>query len=391
MQDDKIEDKAEGKPKRVIHLITKGSPFGGAQNYVYTLAASLPLSKYESIVLTGEGDDLSTRLEILGINVIRLPDLKRDLNPFAEIRAFIKLIQKLRELRPDILHTNSSKAGIFGALAGRITRVPRIIFTGHGWVSNEGRPWFIRKFFLVLHWLTISLSDRTICVSRKTKNDVSGLISVRDKTCVIYNGIQEFPLEPNESAREYLRKKSGAKVDGRESDTLWLGTIAELHHNKGLDLIITALSKITAPFHFFIIGEGHQREPLETLIKSYSLEDKVFLVGNVPDAKKYLHAFDLFTLTSRTEALPYVLLEAGFAGLPILATRVGGIPEIIDNGVTGILVRPNAEAIFEGLNHLFIQANKRAEYGTKMKSKIEKEFSLEQQISQTIKVYRGSF
>jgi len=76
MQDGKTEDKAEGKPKRVIHLITKGSPFGGAQNYVYTLAASLPLSKYESIVLTGEGDDLSTRLEILGINVIRLLDLK---------------------------------------------------------------------------------------------------------------------------------------------------------------------------------------------------------------------------------------------------------------------------------------------------------------------------
>ncbi len=371
----------------IVHLITKGSPFGGAQNYVYTLATHLPITRFKSIVLCGLGDELPQRLEAHGVTVEHIFDLKRDIDPFSEVRAFIALIKKLKELRPDILHTNSSKAGLLGALAGKFARVPRIVFTGHGWGSNEGRPWIVRKFFLLLHWTTILLSDRTICVSKKTKNDVAGLRSVRNKTCVVYNGIQEFELEEKYTARISLQ----TMFNKGDADMLWLGTIAELHRNKGLDLLIEALARITAPFQFFIIGEGEEWENLEQLIKDRELEDKVFLVGKIPDAKKYLKAFDIFTLTSRTEALPYTILEAGLAGLPILASRVGGIPEIITNGVEGVLVRPNSEDIYQALGHLFSQANKRIEYGAKLKVKVEKEFSLETQISQTIKVYAGSF
>ena len=371
----------------VVHLITKGSPFGGAQNYVYTLATNLPKDRFESIVLCGQGDELPERLEALGVHVIRLPDLKRDIDPFSEIRTFIALVKKLKELKPDILHTNSSKAGLLGAIAGRLARVPRIVFTGHAWASNENRPWIIRKFFLLLHWATILLSDRTICVSKKTKNDVAGLRSVRNKTCVVYNGMNEFEMEEKYTARISLQ----TMFNKGDADMLWLGTIAELHKNKGLDLLIEALARITVPFQFFIIGEGEERENLEQLIKDRDLESKVFLVGKIPNAKKYLKAFDIFTLTSRTEALPYTVLEAGFAGLPILASRVGGIPEIITNGQEGVLVRPNTEDIYQGLGHLFSQTNKRAEYAAKLKIKVEKEFSLEQQISQTIKVYSGNF
>jgi glycosyltransferase involved in cell wall biosynthesis len=372
---------------RVAHLITKGSPFGGAQNYVYTLASHLPKTHYESVVLSGDGDELSKRLEAKSIEVICLPDLKRDINPFAEIRAFITLIKKLKELKPDVLHTNSSKAGLLGALAGRLVRVPRIVFTGHAWASNEDRLWIIRKFFLFLHWTTILLSDRTICVSKKTKNDVAGLRSVRNKTCVVYNGISAFEMEEKYTARISLQ----TMFNKGDADLLWLGTIAELHRNKGLDLLIEALVRITAPFQFFIIGEGEEREKLEELIRRHELEEKVFLVGKIPNAKKYLKAFDIFTLTSRTEALPYTVLEAGLAGLPVLASRVGGIPEIITNGGEGVLVRPNSEDIYQALGHLFSQANKRVEYGAKLKAKVEKEFSLEQQIAQTMKVYTGNF
>jgi glycosyltransferase involved in cell wall biosynthesis len=371
----------------VVHLITKGSPFGGAQHYVYTLAENLPINRFESTVLVGQGDELPQRLETLGVRVARLLDLKRDIAPLAEVRAFITLIKTLKELRPDILHTNSSKAGLLGALAGRLARVPRIVFTGHAWASNEDRPWIIRKFFLLLHWATILLSDRTICVSKKTKNDVAGLRSVRNKTCVVYNGMSTFEMEEKYTARISLQ----TMFNKGDAELLWLGTIAELHRNKGLDLLIEALARITVPFQFFIIGEGEERENLEQLIKDRELEDRVFLVGKIPNAKKYLKAFDIFTLTSRTEALPYTVLEAGLAGLPVLASRVGGIPEIITNGQEGVLVRPNTEDIYQALGHLFSQTNKRTEYGIKLKAKVEKEFSLEQQISQTMKVYSGNF
>lgn len=373
--------------KRVVHLITKGSPFGGAQNYVYTLATNLPKDRFESIVLTGAGEELVSRLTKAGIRVENIPHLIRDINPLGEIKAFIALTRKLKELKPDVLHTNSSKAGLLGALAGRIARVPRIIFTGHGWASNEKHPWVIRKFFLILHWITILLSHRTICVSKKTKNDVSGLLAIRNKTCVVYNGIQPFEMLDRATAQAHLREATGAEA----SDALWLGTIAELHKNKGLDLIIEALRHISVPFFFFIIGGGEKTAQLKALIRDSRLENKVFLLGNIPGAKKYLKAFDIFTLTSRTEALPYTILEAGLAGLPIIASRVGGIPEIITNGVDGVLVRPNTEDIYQGLSHIISQQNKRIEYATNLSQKITKDFSLEQQINQTVNVYEGNF
>lgn len=130
---------------------------------------------------------------------------------------------------------------------------------------------------------------------------------------------------------------------------------------------------------------------LQALIQEYHLEEKVFLLGDIPDAKKYLKAFDIFTLTSRTEALPYTILEAGLAGVPILATRVGGIAEIITNGVDGVLVRPNSEDIYQGLSYIISQPQKRAAYAQKLQQKIQKDFSLTQQISQTMKVYTGNF
>lgn len=373
--------------KRVVHLITKGSPFGGAQNYVYTLATNLPKDRFESIVLTGAGEELTSRLTKAGVRVDYIPHLIRNINPLGEIKAFIALTRILKELKPDILHTNSSKAGLLGALAGRLARVPRIIFTGHGWASNEKRPWIIRKFFLILHWLTILLSHRTICVSKKTKNDVSGPLAIRNKTCVVYNGVQPFEILDRKTAQAYLCEATGAKT----TDALWIGTIAELHENKGLDLIIEALRRITTPFFFFIIGGGEKMAQLKALIRDSHLEDKVFLLGNIPGAKKYLSAFDIFTLTSRTEALPYTILEAGLAGLPIIASRVGGIPEIITNGIDGVLVRPNAEDIYQGLSHIISQPHKRTEYARNLSNKVEKYFSLEQQISQTIKVYEGNF
>jgi glycosyltransferase involved in cell wall biosynthesis len=373
--------------KRVVHFITKGSPFGGAQNYVYTLATNLPKDRFESIVLTGYGEDLAHRLSKAGIHVEHIPHLVRDINPIGEIRAFIALVKKLKELAPDILHTNSSKAGLLGAIAGRIVGVPRIIFTGHGWASNEKHPWVIRKFFLTLHWLTILLSHRTICVSKKTKNDVSGPQAIRDKTCVVYNGIQPFEMFTLETARAHIQETTGVE----SSDTLWLGTIAELHANKGLDLIIEAIKDITTPFFFFIIGGGEKMTEIKALIKRYNLEKKVFLLGNILGAKQYLRAFNIFTLTSRTEALPYTILEAGMAGLPVIASRVGGISEIITNGIDGVLVRPTPEDIYQGLSHIIAQPKKRAEYAHNLTEKIKKDFSLEQQVQQTIKVYEGNF
>jgi glycosyltransferase involved in cell wall biosynthesis len=121
----------------------------------------------------------------------------------------------------------------------------------------------------------------------------------------------------------------------------------------------------------------------------YKLENKVVWTGKIPDAKKYLKALDVFTLTSRTEAMPYTILEAGIAGLPILASRVGGIPEMIDNGENGILVLPKKNDILKGLEYLFNHQDKWQLLGEKFKEKVLKDFMFETMFAKTLEVYRN--
>src|SRR3989344_3575655 len=147
--------------KKVLFLITKGN-FGGAQRYVYDLATSLPKTKYEAVVACGPASaeasagkgGLAYALQEQGIRVIILDKLERDMkvsNDWQVLRSFIKLF---KEERPDIIHLNSSKAGGLGALAGRLAKVPRIIFTAHGWAFNESRNSIEKRVILFFHWLT---------------------------------------------------------------------------------------------------------------------------------------------------------------------------------------------------------------------------------------------
>jgi glycosyltransferase involved in cell wall biosynthesis len=372
------------KKVTVVHLITKGSPLGGAQQYVYTLATKLPKDTYTSIVICGQGDDLPQELEKESVLVKRLSYLQKNISIISELKTCIELISLLREIRPDILHTNSSKAGFLGAICGRCARVPQIVFTAHGWASNEQRSRLEKLFFLCIHWITIVLSHTTIAVSKKTREDVRSLPFVSKKIHVVYNGIAPFETYSKEISRDMFEKTYTI----HNKNTLWIGTFSELHITKGIDILLQSLSSITLPWICIVCGEGSERTNLETLAQSLNIQDKVFFVGNIKNVKQYIRAFDIFTLTSRTEALPFSLLEAGSAGLPIIATRVGGIPEILDNGNNGILVRPHKTEIHNALIFLMKQAHKRQEFGEKIKEKIEKIFSQKNMIMQTMRIYQ---
>src|ERR1017187_8654187 len=119
--------------KTVLHMITKGSPFGGAQKYDYTLVTELPKDRFESIVLVGAGNELQDKLRDRGIRVITLGDMQRDTKLTSEFKAFAHLLKIIRGVSPDILHLNRTKAGGMGALAGRLCGVKQIVYTVHGW------------------------------------------------------------------------------------------------------------------------------------------------------------------------------------------------------------------------------------------------------------------
>jgi glycosyltransferase involved in cell wall biosynthesis len=235
-----------------------------------------------------------------------------------DVSSLFELISIYKRERPQVVHLNSSKAGGVGALAARIAGVPRIIFTAHGWPFWEKRGRVSRTLMWLASWATVLLSTKTIVVSEYDRAVALRMPFAKKKIVRIYNGIDEsLPLAEGERIRSAF--PSQARITG---------TIGELNKNKNQIALVEEARKNP---HLFvaIVGEGEERGALEAKIREYGLSDRVKLFGFLP-AAEVLKGFDTFALPSKKEGLPYVLLEARAAGLPIEANRVGGIGEILD-------------------------------------------------------------
>ena len=379
----------ENKKIKILYVITK-SNWGGAQRYVYDLATNIPKKDFDVVVAIGGNGVLKNKLSGADIRTITLERLGRNINIYNDLATFFSLLKLLWKEKPDIIHLNSSKIGGMGTLAARLTRVKHIVFTAHGWAFNEARGILQKTAIKLLSWLTVALSHHTITVSEHDGKQGRAMLFVGKKITTIHNGISKIDFNDKESARNVLLGNKSSKLVEK---TIWLGTIAELHRNKGTEYAIKALSHITKTvpdltFVFIVIGEGGERENLENLIKKERLENKVFLVGHKEDASLLLSAFDIFLFPSIKEGLPYVLLEAGMAGLPIIATSVGGIPEIIDDMESGILIQPqNYKEIEKAIVFLLKNQEDGKQFSEKLHKKIIQEFSTQNLLQKTSEVY----
>lgn len=375
---------------RILHIVTRGH-WGGAQKYVHTLATKLP-TKFESHVAVGTGDALPEILQADGIPVHRLISGQRFVSMSKDIALWKEIYSLITKIQPSIVHLNSSKVGAVGACAARTYNLlhrtdkrVKIVFTSHGWAFKENVPFYSQWFRFCSQWVTALLSDCVICVSENVKKHAQSMMGVQNKLVTIYNGVEA----PAFLAREDAHMKLAPHVTAHT----WIGTISELVPNKGLDILIDAFSRIASDFpdaHMVVIGEGEQRLELEQLIHTKNIENRITLCGHVYEASRLLPAFDIFTLTSRKEGFPYALLEAGHASLPILTTRVGGIPEIIENTVSGILVRPGDVRETEvALRRLLEHAELRTQLGEALHTKVTTMFSEQNMITRTTELYRG--
>lgn len=356
---------------KILYGITK-SNFGGAQRYVYDLALEAKNRGFEVSVLLGGKGSLSDKLLGVGVRVVEIPSLERDVSFTKEVQTFLEIKKVLEKERPDIFHINSSKMGGLGALAGRIVGIKKIIFTAHGWAFNEPRPEWQKIFIRFLVWLTILLSHKTISVSEKTKKDVSDLPFLKNKLSVIYNGVRDFELT------------------GRSEKIFTVGAISELHRIKGLDILLDAWKKFMKgrDVRLVIIGDGEERQNLVNMAKNMGISSSVIFKGFVENARSFLSEFDIFVIPSRSEAMPYALLEAGFAKRPVIATEIGGIPEVIENGLNGILVKPeDSETLFSSLTLLAGDQSLRERLGGNLKETIKEKFSFEKMAEETFKLY----
>lgn len=303
--------------KKILYLITKAT-WGGAQRYVFDLATHLPKYEFESIVAYGQSGKLSKDVSRAGIETHAIPSLGRDVALFSDIASFFAILKYIRTTKPDVVHLNSSKAAALGALAARIAGVRNILFTVHGWPFGEKRSLMATVLIWKISWLTALLSHRVICVSDYDLHIAKRMPFIGKKARRIYNGID---LNMQFGSGEQIRNAFpiGAKITG---------TIGELNKNKNQQALIGE-AKDKPDMHVAIVGDGEERSRLKASIMRHNLSERVKLFGFMP-ASEVLKGFDVFALPSLKEGLPYVLLEAKVAGIPIVANRVGGVGEILD-------------------------------------------------------------
>lgn len=376
--------------EKILIVITK-SNFGGAQRYVYDLARSLNKT-HDVIVASGGKGAMVDKLIAANVPTITISGLGRNVNPFGDLKALFSLISLVRRESPDVVHLNSSKIGIMGAVAVLLSgkkfgkgKKCRTIFTAHAWAFNEDRNFISKTIITFLHWLTVYMCDKTIAVSDAVRMQISHLPKIAHKIVTVHLGIDR---------PAFYSKKNARFVLGLPEKGFVIGTIAELHPIKGLTYAINAIKDLPFEKNYVIVGEGDDRKKLEAQISGGSANSvtakNIQLKGFVPDAAQLIPAFDVFLLPSLSEALGYVLIEAGYAGVPVVATAVGGIPEIIKDMESGILIHPkNTKEIERAVS--FIHANKLVadKLSKGLKSNIDKEFSLTRMVEQTKSIYKN--
>ncbi len=381
--------KAMAPKKRILYIITK-SNFGGAQRYVFELALAMHEQRHEVAVACGGSDELVTRLRAVNIPTFKVEGFQRDVSLFNEFKAFFSLRKIIREFKPDIVHLNSAKAGGLGALVGRILSVPQIIFTAHGWPFLEPRS----RTWKTLAWLgsyfTSILAHKIIVVS-KYDFDHSKMPGVKNKLTIIHTAVTNFLLLNRDEARNALLPK--AELDNHLHN-IWLVTIAELNPNKNHTTAINAIAEFntshSTKIFYSIIGSGELIGELKDQVDLKGLNDYVHFFNYLKDARGFLLAFDIFLLPSKKEGLPYALLEAGLAELPCVASKVGGISEIIIDRESGLLTDPNNHvSIVVALDYLINNPDKRSLYSENLSNNIKENFNLEIMLEQTKKLYNS--
>ncbi|MCC7263632.1 MAG: glycosyltransferase family 4 protein [Candidatus Latescibacteria bacterium] len=369
---------------RILQILTRLA-VRGVPRHVLDLSAGLLQRGHQVQLIAGQSEPgeggLWEEAAQRGIPATYLPALRRALAPASDTAAFAALYRHIAHFRPDIVHTHISKAGVLGRVAARLAGVPVVVHTYHGQVEELEGASLRSRLLRAGERLAARRSDALVAVSGETAAALQKLgLGRPGQYRVIRNGVdlQRFSPRPGELPLGV----TGAPL---------LGAIASLTAEKGLDLLLRALPPLlTAHPHLqlCLLGDGPLRAALQTLAHDLGVAGQVQFCGNVADVRPYLRAFDLFVLPSRREGYPQVLMEAMAMGRPVVAARVGGVPELVTHGQHGWLVTPgDPVALGEGIRRLLDHAEVRAALARAGCERASREFGLTTMVDQVEALY----
>jgi glycosyltransferase involved in cell wall biosynthesis len=359
-------------PVPVLYLITELST-GGAQIALLHLLRNLDRGRFSPTVAclyNGDGA-VAQEMRTLGIQVF---DAR--MRHKADLIALLRLYRHLRRVRPALLHTSLFHANLSGRILGWLASIPIIICSERTMAMESAWRYRFNRW-------TIGLVDRVIAVSAAVRDFCAAHIGLpTEKLTLIHNGVP-LPEAPPVSRQE-TRLALGLPPEG----TI-IGAVNRLDPVKGVGLLLRAFTQVASAF-LVIIGDGPERVALESLASRLGLGDRVRWAGYQQNVSRWLPAFDLLAQPSLYEGLPNTVLEAMAASLPVVATAVGGTPEVVVDGVTGLLVPPrNPDALAQGITRLLRDPDLRRKMGQEGRERVEQHFSIEETVRQTEALYEA--
>ncbi|MBV8236523.1 MAG: glycosyltransferase [Acidimicrobiia bacterium] len=315
---------------------------GGLERIVLDLAHKGPeLGQRVSVICLERPGTLAPQVEEAGARVLCL-----NKPPGRRPETVDRVGGALRQLRPDVVHTHQIGALFYTGPAARAEAVPLVVHTEHTNQISKYRDYRQQAKIRLLWWVAGRHASRFFCVSEDIASEVRAYgVLPRRKVCVVLNGIDTAQFRRRDAAeavRGALGIPPGAPV---------IGTIGRLNEVKCQDLLIRSFHRVQAQVpdaRLLLVGDGPKRADLHALAEELGLSGSVYFAGYQAQPERYLQVMDVFALTSRAEGLPLAILEAWAAGLPVVATRVGGIPQVIDDGRTGLLLEPGDENTLTG-------------------------------------------
>jgi glycosyltransferase involved in cell wall biosynthesis len=356
---------------KILYLVTRAVR-GGAQTHVLDLASEMQ-QDFEVAVAAGEEGFLCEACRRRNIPVHLLPHLRREIRPVAEMRAFLEICGLIRGFQPDLIHAHTSKAGFLGRLAGHMLGVPSL-YTVHG--GQFGRPEVSRTWRFLgspCERIAAKWCERLITVCHEGARVArSCRIGVPSKIITIHNGIKDGPDRANLTS------------DHPPVITM----VARFCEQKDHSILLRAFANLPPGPRLRLVGDGPLRAASEELARELRILSRVEFLGDRDDIALLLASSDVFVLATNFEMLPISILEAMRAGLPVIASRVGGVAELVVDGETGLLVPcGSVSALSEALASVIENFDLRVKLGRAGRRRFEEKFLLEQQVERTRSLY----
>ena len=381
---------------RVLRVIARLN-MGGPALHVAYLSDGLRDRGYDTTLVAGSlalgEESMAVVAERLGVPIVTIPELHREISPLLDLRAAYRLADLIREVRPQILHTHTAKAGTIGRLAARLlgdAGPPIVVHTFHGHVlRGYFDPVRSTAFRLLERWLA-RRTTALIAVSPEVRDDLVSLgVAPQEKFTVVRLGIE-------------LDERVGSDSDGPRADTRralgipadrfvvgWIGRMTGVKRTDDVLLAVRALRERGVDTVLCMVGDGPDRDAVERRAHQLGIVRDSLFLGYQEEVASYYAAFDALILPSANEGTPVSAIEALGGGRPVVATRVGGVPDVVRDGIDGFLVEPgDVDAMAERLSALAADPPLRHRMGEAGRASVHERYSVERLLNDVDALYR---